>query len=131
MQRDVPVAVLWLRVARADLDIATEPDVTDPFALGLRCYHAQQAAEKALKAVLVHHDAEVPRTHILADLLALLHDVETVPPNVEASRQLTVYATSTRYPDELIEATPKDQNDAADLASAVIEWAAGIVESVE
>lgn len=128
MRHEVHVAQLWLRVARADLDIATEPNVTDPFALGLRCYHSQQAAEKALKAVLVCHEADVPRTHILADLFVLLHDIAAVPPEVEAARQLTVYATSTRYPGEIIEATVHDQHDAAELAHTVVEWAASIVE---
>lgn len=32
------------------------------------CYHAQQAVEKSLKAVLVERDIDVPRTHNILDL---------------------------------------------------------------
>lgn len=46
MPPDMPDADLWLRIANADFELAAEKDVVDPFALGLRCYHAQQAAEK-------------------------------------------------------------------------------------
>ena len=35
------------------------------------CFHAQQAAEKYLKAVLQENGADVPRTHNLIDLLGL------------------------------------------------------------
>ena len=36
------------------------------------CFHAQQAAEKGLKAVLACMDAAIPRTHNLEDLQALV-----------------------------------------------------------
>lgn len=56
MPRDEPAPRLWLRVAAADLDIARDTTVTDPYAIGLRCYHAQQAAEKSIKSVRLHMD---------------------------------------------------------------------------
>jgi HEPN domain-containing protein len=40
------------------------------------CFHAQQSVEKALKAVLQEHDAHIPKTHQLMDLLALCAKVE-------------------------------------------------------
>jgi len=129
MQRDAPVPLLWLHVARADFDIASELNVNEPFALGLRCHHAQQTAEKALKALLLHLGIEPPRTHVIVDLLVLLRDAVAVPPQVESARQLTVYATSTRYPDELVEATPEDQRTAAEMARATLEWASSIIEA--
>jgi HEPN domain-containing protein len=36
------------------------------------CFHAQQCAEKAVKALLAHQGHPPPRTHRLGDLLSLL-----------------------------------------------------------
>ncbi len=43
----------WLNRARSDLELARslKPDVY----LEDLCFHAQQAAEKAIKALLIHH----------------------------------------------------------------------------
>ena len=60
---------LWLRKARHDIETArravnhAEP-ITDT-----AVYHCQQAAEKTLKAVLIHYGEPVFKTH---DLVALL-----------------------------------------------------------
>jgi HEPN domain-containing protein len=39
-------------------------------------FHLQQAAEKALKAVLVAHGSQVPRTHDLDHLVELVEELE-------------------------------------------------------
>ena len=68
----------WLSKARTDLTLASVvleqgPDM-DPWAC---CFHAQQAAEKALKAVLVAQGVEPPFIHNLVALQALMpHDVD-------------------------------------------------------
>src|SRR3972149_5895678 len=63
----------WLSKARTDLAVASvilekRADM-DPWAC---CFHAQQAAEKALKAVLVAQGAEPPFIHNLVALQALV-----------------------------------------------------------
>ena len=60
----------WLSRARSDLVLAqmTEDQRLLPEILA---FHAQQAAEKALKALLVHHQVEFPRTHVIALLVNL------------------------------------------------------------
>lgn len=68
--------------------------------LGLAVFHAQQAAEKSMKAYLVFQSVRVPKTHDIGDLLALieLKDKELfqlLSPCVE----LTDYAVAYRYPD--------------------------------
>ncbi len=91
----------WLDKASADLAAARvllEASDIDPEIAG---YHAQQAAEKALKAVLVHRGIEVPRTHDLERLGAMAMDLTGhigLPPS-EALGVLTVMATASRYPD--------------------------------
>ena len=55
----------WLRRARADLALARvglNAEGTLPEDL---CYHAQQAAEKAIKAVLVSRNVDFPWVHAL------------------------------------------------------------------
>jgi len=63
------IACEWLQKARRDIrvaELALGEDLYDEVA-----FHAQQAAEKALKAVLVALGARPPRTHSLERLLAL------------------------------------------------------------
>jgi HEPN domain-containing protein len=70
------------------------------------CFHCQQAAEKYLKAILVVHNLEIPRTH---DLEALLNVIEGRFPALRHQRSdlqwLTTYAVAVRYPPELLEDT--------------------------
>ena len=58
----------WLRFARSDLVLASIPRPAGVLPENL-CFHAQQAAEKALKAVLLSKGMEVPRTHNIRTLL--------------------------------------------------------------
>ena len=64
-------ALRWLEFARRDLRIVAALHA-DPTLFTAACVHAQQAAEKSLKAVLVLHDLPVPFTHDLAYLRRLL-----------------------------------------------------------
>lgn len=57
----------WLRQARNDLALATL--ARDNGFLAQACYHASQAAEKALKGALLELGIEPPRTHVLKDHL--------------------------------------------------------------
>lgn len=59
----------WLAKAASDL-AAARSLVAAGQSYDAACFHAQQAAEKALKAVLATADAPIPRTHNLEDLQA-------------------------------------------------------------
>ena len=65
------------------------------------CFHAQQMAEKYLKAFLQENDQPVPKTHSLIDLLALVIQVDTsfylIRPDLE---RLDRFAVRFRYPGE-------------------------------
>ena len=64
-------------------------------------FHAQQAVEKALKAVLSAHTVDYPRTHNLAMLLELLRQKDlTEPPDADDLPSLTPFGTVSRYEDE-------------------------------
>ena len=88
----------WLSRARTDLALATVvlekgPDM-DAWAC---CFHAQQAAEKALKAALVARWTEPPYTHDLGALVALIPGDLTLDVTGDDLGNLTTYATGPRY----------------------------------
>lgn len=75
------------------------------------CFHAQQSAEKYLKALLVLHRIYFRKTH---DLLELLSSAAKIEPTLELLRPflelLQPYAVEFRYPDEF--ATPNEARQA-------------------
>ena len=88
------------------------------------CFDAQQAAEKALKAVLVALGIQFRFVHDLAELLTLLeyHGV-TLPEEVREAAILTEYAVETRYPGTSEPVTETEFNDALRIAEVVFKWA--------
>src|SRR5579859_7879652 len=63
------------------------------------CFDAQQAAEKAVKAIFVHRGETFPYSHDLDRLLRLLEQNGLkIPKYVNAAQDLTQYAHLTRYP---------------------------------
>lgn len=64
-------------------------------------FHAQQTAEKALKALLTRHQIEFAKTHNIGELLQLAEPaVPGISARLDASRDLTRYAVTDRYPGE-------------------------------
>lgn len=61
-------------------------------------FHAQQCAEKYIKAFLVFQSIDFPRIHDLEKLIALLPASLRPSLTVEEQRRLTGYATAARYP---------------------------------
>jgi HEPN domain-containing protein len=64
----------WLRRARSDLALGQVASRVPEALPEDACFHAQQCAEKALKALLVHKKKPFPRTHVLEYLLDLLKE---------------------------------------------------------
>ena len=73
--------------------------MTDPSApIEVFGFHAQQAAEKLLKAVLVSHGIEYPPTHQLVRLIDLVtSNGITFPRSLEEIRLLSPFAVEFRY----------------------------------
>ena len=66
------------------------------------CFHAQQSAEKYLKAVLQEYGQPVPRTHNLLDLMAICLKIEASYGLLRADLlALDPYAVRFRYPGEI------------------------------
>ena len=84
------------------------------------CFHAQQCAEKYLKAVLVRHQVEFPKTHDLKDILKLIAGVTpSLAEAHEEAKNLTRYGVTTRYPSGLPGVSERDAREAARIAGRV------------
>ena len=108
---------IWLKKAEHDLLNIENNLAATRIPWDTVCFHAQQAAEKVLKALLVYHGQTPPRTH---DLVALLtHCLPFAPDLADLERDcrnLTYFAVSARYPDDLFEPEEADgraMNEAA------------------
>lgn len=64
----------------------------------LIAYHAQQCAEKYLKAYLVFRNIDFPYTHNISHLLELCPDLAMQANDLQEAKVLTPYAITARYP---------------------------------
>ncbi len=88
------------------------------------CFNSQQAAEKAIKAVMIARNIEFPYVHDLDHLLSLLEDEEEVIPEaIRRAGVLTDYAAITRYPGDVRPVSEREYREALAIAEAVINWA--------
>lgn len=91
----------WLRKAEGDLrasEVMIGADLEDWFAAA---FHAQQAAEKFLKAFLVRHQIPFPKTHDLNQLLNLTVKADgSLKTESASAAMLTPFGVEFRYPGE-------------------------------
>ena len=114
-------AKAMLDLAAEDLD-ALQRMLSDPgFSERVFGFHAQQATEKALKALLTLHSVEYPKTHDLRSLAGLLADhAIDLPEEVDAVLGLTAYGVRFRYDSSADFYEPLDRPKVASLAKEVI-----------
>jgi len=97
-QRRREDARVWLDYARGDL-LTAQRAMADPAVEEAALFHCQQTAEKALKAYLIVAGAsDLPRTHLLRNLVRMLDELGAATPSPEAVRFLDVHGVSVRYP---------------------------------
>lgn len=114
----------WMRRARSNLARARAGRTSSDVLYEDLCFDAQQAVEKAVKAVLVGRGVAFPKTHGIMDLLSLLERGGTrVPKRVREAGTLTVYAVDSRYPGVSEDVTRQDYAQALKLAKRVFLWA--------
>jgi len=110
----------WLAKAEQDYRAMKLIILHEPSLSSLAAFHAQQAAEKFLKAFLVQHQIEFPKTHDIRRLLMLVAEADKVlSESLREAVTLTVYGVDVRYPGDLPEADRKDVERAAKLAQQV------------
>jgi HEPN domain-containing protein len=93
------------------------------------CFHAQQAAEKMLKAFLVSLGLTAPRTHDLIVLLAEMVEEEASMAAWEGDcRLLTPYAVMLRYPGACDAVSEGEARQAAAAAQRISEGVRAAIE---
>ena len=126
--RQAALARRWLGKARTDLAVALAvlqkgPEM-EPWAA---CFHAQQAAEKALKAVLVAAGVEPPQVHDLRALRARMPAGIALDATDNALAELTLYATGVRY---VFDAALGEEDPSWEEAEAAVVTAGRILRAV-
>ena len=112
----------WLNRARSSLAIAKNR-VKGAYLEDL-CFEAQQAAEKAIKAVMMKRNIAFPYVHDLGRLLTLLEESGLeIPPAVARADELTPYAVDTRYPGTAEPVDEQGYGEVIETAESVVRWA--------
>lgn len=112
---------LWLRQARNELGSAEVVFAASGLDPDAACYLAQQAAEKAFKAVLVFLQVQYPFTH---DLDAIREDIPAdwdVRGEFRNLKKLSDWLFKARYPGGWAPPTRADARQATRLARAIYE----------
>ena len=108
----------WLDKAGKDLaaaEVLLKGDFEDYENVG---FHAQQAAEKFIKAFLVRHQIEFPKTHDIALLRRLVAGLDpTLAEKLSPADVLTPYGVEFRYPGELPPVSLERGTEAFQLAN--------------
>ena len=82
------------------------------------CFHAQQCAEKYLKAILQENGKRIPKIHYLLELLVLILEFDGSYEFLKADLEvLEDYAVRFRYPGDLAE---KDEAQSAYAAAGTV-----------
>jgi HEPN domain-containing protein len=120
----------WFRQARADLDVVHTLVTAGHYAAS--CFHSQQAAEKALKAVLYAKGARVVLGHSVRDLAQQCAEVEKAFADLaDEGALLDQFYIPTRYPNGLPSPAVPSEMYTASQAQMAREAAERILDSVD
>ena len=119
----------WVLKAESDLKVCRGEIRMERPATDAVCFHAQQCAEKYLKASLIFCDKEVPRIHNIA---ALVRECSLVDGSFrslieQGAPKLTAFAVEVRYGDEFFQPSIRDTEEAVAIALKVKEFVIGIL----
>ena len=110
----------WLAKAEQDMKVSETLLAAERPFLYPTCFHAQQAAETYLKALLTWHQIEFPKTHPIERFLDLIKgsDAETAS-SLKDTAALTPYGVDIRYPGDQPESNLEETRRAVELARKV------------
>ena len=113
----------WIEKANHDLGTAIVINQYIPEYSDTLAFHCQQATEKYLKCMLEMHSIPFKRSHDLRYLLDLLDDAIPINKELyESTMKLNAFGVEIRYPDIKIELTPKDREEAIQIAKVFREF---------
>jgi HEPN domain-containing protein len=114
--------ISWFGKAANDLragnhELTAVPPLTDD-----TVFHAQQAAEKAMKGFLTWHDQPFRKTHDLGEVGRQCMAIDgSLEPLLRRAERLTVYAWAFRYPGDAEAPSVEEAQAALAVARAVVE----------
>ena len=112
----------WLVRARRDHGAAAHELLAEPPFLADVVFHAQQEAEKALKAFLTWHSTLFRKSHNIEELGEQCLGIDaSLGDVVEQAVPLTKYVWMYRYPGDPEEPEPAEAEEAPTTAGAVLE----------
>lgn len=119
----------WITKAENDLKSAKKLiEGTDPI-YDTSIYHAQQCAEKALKAYLSYKDQPIQKTHDVQFLVELCIELDEIFESImEDAILLNPYSTLFRYPDIILEPEKEDVIDAIEKAENILHFVKNLFE---
>jgi HEPN domain-containing protein len=112
----------WIAHAEEDYSAAKSLLGLKKPLLGAVCFHAQQCAEKYLKALLILKDVDFPKTHDLPTLNTLCGQTGILTGfDLQQLADLTRYAVQARYPGS--QPTREEAKEALEIAKNVRRFA--------
>lgn len=113
----------WLTRAERDLLAATRSMEGATPLPDIAVYHAQQAAEKAVKAFLAAHDRPFPKTHNVVRLVQRCRQIDRdFHRYLAAARTLSPYAALFRYPGGPLEPETGEAEEDLRLATEMAQF---------
>jgi HEPN domain-containing protein len=110
----------WLNKAETDFEAAEHLVTEDRRFRDVIGFHCQQAVEKYLKAFLVQHQVEFPKTHDISKLLALIAGIDSgVAESLGDAEVLTPFGVEVRYASDAAEVLPGGETEAIEIARRV------------
>ena len=97
----------WLDKAQEDFLVVQQLMLSEIPIKAAIAYHCQQSAEKFLKAFMVFHKLEVPRTHNIEYLLEQCGKIDQAFSFIDPG-SLTDYGVEVRYPGDFLEPSLKE-----------------------
>jgi HEPN domain-containing protein len=112
----------WIERAKSNLTRARQPKPEGVVYEDL-CFDAQQAAEKALKALLIARETPFRFVHDIGELLRTLENSGVaIPATIRDAAELTEFAVEARYPGPFEPVTEDEWKRAVALAETVAAW---------
>jgi HEPN domain-containing protein len=112
----------WLLRATEDLRAGRHDLTASPPLLNDVVFHAQQCAEKSMKAYLVHREQAFRKTHNLTELGGAVAKLDaTLADLMKRASLMTEFAWRFRYPGEPTSVSRPDAEQAIDLAGEVLD----------
>lgn len=119
MKEDVK---LWIEKADKDLKLAKLAFSSQIY--DYSAFHAQQAVEKYLKAFLIFHKQPILKIHDIKNLINSCKKIDSSFEelfNIKADK-LTLYSTTSRYPEYEFEISEQEAKEAIEIAEKVKEF---------